>query len=543
MKPPGSRDAGLASSRRSKVDETPRPLTLGSPVASKTPRRRSEIGLKALQIDSKTNYERKYGNLPESLARSRTEFSDVITPMPFRAPSIPSEEESPRLPRRSFLEQHRVSEGEVTDVPRSSASESYAFVPTPSSEEENPMFRPDPALFNIRKLTESMKSRRGRGKALGEALIVLFEENERAQSFPSTITETRDNVGIKRFKFVPDYTNHLTLAMQLVSDTLNDYLQAAGKTRTFSFGRSSHYEMEFTSLVYRHWATRLILESFEQRLLGRIRLAQKAIEAFILESEFKPGTGPPRIASPAFSTSTAFANDMQGIIRRDLETAKGNSPQAEDQTWAQQLHQESNVAFSAMVAAAALSISQNASFAGLGNFATEPLAEQTQRRAEVQAASSITPAFAELEISNPQPLRQDETTREFLNEWTASQQREPLKVPPRTMSAQPIRYLPEEFATLSQTYERARSVPGAQVSQAPLLPVTSNRATKPTNNAFDKQWDYLASSNAQWSSNHAPPRELDYTHAPAQGQQAPPPDSAPYSDHPSEPNAKGRRGQ
>jgi len=97
VKPPGSRDAGLASSRRSKVDETPRPLTLESPVASKTPRRRSEIGLKALQIDSKTDYERKYGNLPESVARSRTEFSDVITPTPFRAPSIPSEEESPRL--------------------------------------------------------------------------------------------------------------------------------------------------------------------------------------------------------------------------------------------------------------------------------------------------------------------------------------------------------------------------------------------------------------------------------------------------------------
>ena len=163
--------------------------------------------------------------------------------------------------------------------------------------------------------------------------------------------ETRDNVGIKQFKFVPDYANHLTLAMQLVNDTLNDYLQAARKTRTFSFGRSSHYKIEFTSLVYQHWATHLILESFEQRLLRPIWLAQKAIEVFILESEFKPGTGPPRIASPVFSTSTAFANNMQGIIRRDLETAKGNSPQAEDQTWAQQLHQESNVAFSAMVAA------------------------------------------------------------------------------------------------------------------------------------------------------------------------------------------------
>ena len=115
------------------------------------------------------------------------------------------------------------------------------------------------------------------------------------------------------------------------------------------------------------------------------------------------------------------------------------------------------------------------------------------------------PALAELEILNPQPLRQDETMREFLNKWNASQQRESPKVPPRTMSAQPISYPPEEFVTLSQTYERARSVPRVQVSQAPLLLVTSIRATKPTNNAFEEQMNYLASSNEQRSSNYAPP--------------------------------------
>jgi len=57
-------------------------------------------------------------------------------------------------------------------------------------------------------------------------LTILFDENERAQFFPSTITETRDKLGIKRYKFEPDYVDHLTLAMQLVTDTLNDYLQA-----------------------------------------------------------------------------------------------------------------------------------------------------------------------------------------------------------------------------------------------------------------------------------------------------------------------------
>lgn len=57
---------------------------------------------------------------------------------------------------------------------------------------------------------------------------------------------------------------------------------------------------------------------------------------------------------------------------KDQETAQGNSPQAEDQTWAQQLQQDSNVAFSTMVAAAALNISQNASFAEFGNSHGEP---------------------------------------------------------------------------------------------------------------------------------------------------------------------------
>src|SRR6266852_5470675 len=153
------------------------------------------------------------------------------------------------------------------DVPRSSTSESCAFVPTLTSDKDNPMFRPDPMLFKVRKLTEKLKSRKGRGQALAEALTVLFNSNERDQSFPSAITETRDRLGVKRYKFEPDYVDHLTLVMQLVRNTLNNYLQVAGKTRKFSYGKSSHYDMEFSSLVNRHWAMHLILESFEHRLL------------------------------------------------------------------------------------------------------------------------------------------------------------------------------------------------------------------------------------------------------------------------------------
>ena len=97
---------------------------------------------------------------------------------------------------------------------------------------------------------ETLKTRQGQGPKLAEALHALFNQSERLRMFPSFITETRNKEGTKHYKFQPDYANHLMLAMQLVGDILNDYLQVAGKTRTFSFGRSSHYEMEFADLVY-----------------------------------------------------------------------------------------------------------------------------------------------------------------------------------------------------------------------------------------------------------------------------------------------------
>ena len=183
-------------------------------------------------------------------------------------------------------------DSKLTDLPRLSASESYAFVPTPSSKEDNPLFRPDPMLYKVRKLTKTLRRPWGQGQKLVEALCILFDKNERSQLFPSFVTETSDKKGVKWYKFQPDYVDHLTLAMQLVSRILNDYLQAAGKTRTFWFGKSSHYEMEFSDLVYRHWATHLILESFKNRLLRWNQLAKEVIESFIKESEFKPGEGP-----------------------------------------------------------------------------------------------------------------------------------------------------------------------------------------------------------------------------------------------------------
>lgn len=288
---------------------------------------------------------------------------------------------------------------------------------------------------------------------MSEALHVLFHEVERAQAFPTPIIEVRDNVGVKRFKFYPDYADQLTLAMHLVSSTLNDYLMAARKPKTFSFGRSSHYDMEFSDLVYRRWATRLVLESFERRILARIQLAKEAIESFITESEFKPGTGPPRIASPAFSTSTVFAADVLGMIAADQATTRNGSPQAEDQRWALQLQQDVEVPFSSMVAATARNLTQNL---GLMGTATNPPPAPNQLLTE-EPMRDVTTAFAELELENPQPTLQAQMTQDRLNEWNASQQ---LVVQPEvtlersdTVSSLPLNYYMSEPPDLRQFYQ------------------------------------------------------------------------------------------
>ena len=160
--------------------------------------------------------------------------------------------------------------------------------------------------------------------------------------------------------------------MELVSDTLNEYLQAAGKPRTFSFGRSTLYDTDFVDLIYRQWSTGLILDTFERRVLARILRAKEAIELFMTESEFNPGTGAPRIASPALSTSTTFAADVRGLLLADRATTSTNSPQAEDRLWAQQLQQDTELTFSALVDFNARKLERNANLSEILKTRPEP---------------------------------------------------------------------------------------------------------------------------------------------------------------------------
>jgi len=66
---------------------------------------------------------------------------------------------------------------------------------------------------------------------------------------PMCTIMVQDNSGLKRHQFDPLYAGQLTRAMQLLTSTLNDYLQVAGLPRTFSFGWSSHYDIEFSDLL------------------------------------------------------------------------------------------------------------------------------------------------------------------------------------------------------------------------------------------------------------------------------------------------------
>lgn len=97
-------------------------------------------------------------------------------------------------------------------------------------------------------------------------------------SFPNIHIEVKDNTGFKRYEFTPNYTELLTQVMNLITSTLNDYWKTAGTVETFSFGWSYHYDMEFSKLMYRKWATRLVLESIKDRLLAWIQLAMEAVK-------------------------------------------------------------------------------------------------------------------------------------------------------------------------------------------------------------------------------------------------------------------------
>lgn len=281
------------------------------------------------------------------------------------------------------------------------------------------MFSPNPALYKVRTLTEALNEPEGRGPELFEALRLTFNEVERKETFLNQRVKVRDNKGVKRFKFHPDYAEHIVTIMGLVSEVLNEYLEATNKPRAFSFGRSDLYDMNFTDLVYRQWSTNLIGSLFERRLLLRLQKAEDAIKLFMSESEFEPGKGAPRIASPALSTSAAFAADVRGLILSD----QANSPQAEDRLWAQQLQQNTELPFSSFIAASARKLECNARFDKLltNQGEAEPLIYLLDTQPQNVPLPNSPSILVHVESPGTRSAVDNQSIRELLENWSTSQ--------------------------------------------------------------------------------------------------------------------------
>jgi hypothetical protein len=124
--------------------------------------------------------------------------------------------------------------------------------------------------------------------------------------------------------------------MTLSSDTLNEFLRAAGSERFFSYGSSKYYDGQtFEEVLYRNWPTQTIALSLEKRLLERIATAHRAISIFMANAEFVPGRGMPCPASPAFTDNSIFAQRVTNALIGNLPNI--TSPRQEDAACASEL--------------------------------------------------------------------------------------------------------------------------------------------------------------------------------------------------------------
>ena len=146
-----------------------------------------------------------------------------------------------------------------------------------------------------------------------DTLRLLFNVSKNEQALPTYITEVTDDIGTRRYKFTRDYAKLLTRVMHLITNILNDYWKTAGMVETFSFGWSYHYDMEFSKLVYKKWATRLVLESIKDGLLARIQLAMEAVEECY--------------------SCTGHVSNMPKLITMAQVTTQDRYLQAEDLQW------------------------------------------------------------------------------------------------------------------------------------------------------------------------------------------------------------------
>ena len=283
------------------------------------------------QMDTESYYRLRRNELPYHLVQPGTSAGSIVSLAPADAPSNPLEVEGLRFPKPRPLAQPDRADSFKAHLPQLSVLGSYAFTCTPHDNKGNLSSTSDPTFQENQILTESTKAPRDQDQVLADTLRVLFKASENEQALLMSITEVKDDTGVKKYEFAPEYAELLASAMHLITSTLNDYWENAGTTKTFSFGWSSNYDMAFSKLIYRRWATRLVLNSIKDRLLTRIRLAMEAIE----ECSF--GTG--------------YVSNTPRPIGTDQARVQDSSPRAEDLLWELRLKRDRSAILRSLAAA------------------------------------------------------------------------------------------------------------------------------------------------------------------------------------------------
>jgi hypothetical protein len=294
------------------------------------------------QIDSlmKSQYGKKLGKPPASFAKVLEQDREE-TPTPIETP--PSAQSTNSSKFELLSARRLMTEGAGSLASRASTpSVTDPEVPF-TTRLKDALLSPSSRMAKIRAIADSVRQHSGEDDDLLDALQLTFDKERLKNVFPRRIITlmSPDGVGQDRVTVssTSDYVSHLSSMMMQTCDTLNEFLRAAGSERTFSYGSSKYYkEQNFEEVLYRDWPAQTIALNLEKRLLERIMTAYRAISLFMTNTDFVPGKGMPRPASPAFTDNSAFAQRVALTLAGD--TPAITSPRQEDTNWASQLEDD-----------------------------------------------------------------------------------------------------------------------------------------------------------------------------------------------------------
>ncbi len=275
---------------------------------------------KSPRTDTEDYYRRRCDEVQYRQTLPGNSAGNIISCVPVDAPSNTREVEGSQVPKLKPVALSDQADSFKALLPQPSVLRSYAFSCAPLDNKRNLSSRPDPTVQEIQKLMEFIKTSWNQDQAFANTLRTPFKASGKEQAFIVSFTEVVDGVSIKKYKFAPEYAELLARAIHLITNRINDYWKAAGTSKVFSFGWSSNYDMEFSNLIYRNWATRLVLNSTNDRLLARILLAKEVVEEF-------------------YSSDGGASNTTRSTATDPMKMQ--NSPwQAEDLRWVLQFQQD-----------------------------------------------------------------------------------------------------------------------------------------------------------------------------------------------------------